>query len=56
MISINKTEKEIIRAQFPNIHIVRTMKQDSKRGHYFMEEHPSALKLLRELRQYGPKG
>jgi hypothetical protein len=50
VIAITKEEKKIIREKFPDLHIVRTMKQDSKRGHYFMVEAPGAMKLLRELR------
>lgn len=50
MIAINKDEKKIIREMFPDLHIVRTMKQDSKRHHYYMEERGVAMKVLRKLR------
>lgn len=50
MILISKSEKEQILERFPKIHIVRTMKQDSKRHHYYMVEEPGAMKLLRKLR------
>lgn len=38
MISIGKKEAELIREKVPNACIVRTMKQKSKRHHYFCEE------------------
>lgn len=50
MIAITASEKEAIREKFPNIHIVRTMKQDSKRHHYYMVEDGGPMKLLRSLR------
>lgn len=50
MISINKNEAKAIRENLPNVHIVRTMKQKSKRGHYFCEESRSALRFLESLR------
>lgn len=53
MIAITKAEKDAIRDQFPDVHIVRTMKQKSKRGHYFCEESRRVLKLLRAIRNRG---
>lgn len=50
MIAISVSEKEIIHERYPNVHIVRTMKQDSKRHHYYMEESGNAMRLLRSLR------
>lgn len=50
MIQINKTEKEVISKQLPNTHIVRTMKQKSKRHHYYCEENIQVIQLLAELR------
>ena len=50
MIAINKEEKDAVRAKYPNVHIVRTMKQDSKRHHYFVEEHSGVTRLLRNMR------
>ena len=38
MISITREEKQAVLERYPNVHIVRTMKQDSKRHHYFMTE------------------
>ncbi len=52
MILITKSEKEAISERYPKVHITRTMKQDSKRHHYYMEEAPGAMRLLRKLR-YG---
>lgn len=51
MISITAEEKKAIRAKYPNVHIVRTMRQDSKRHHYYCEENPRAMKLLRKMRE-----
>ncbi len=53
MIEINKSEKEVISARFPNVHIVRTMKQKSKRHHYYCEESKSVMRLLKEMRESG---
>lgn len=50
MIAINKAEKDAIRTQFPNAHIVRTMKQKSKRHHYYCEESKSIMKYLEKVR------
>lgn len=51
MIEINRAEKDIISEKYPNVHIVRTMKQHSDRGHYFCEENKKVMKLLQELRK-----
>lgn len=50
MIAINKAEKKVVQEQFPNAHIVRTMKQKSKRGRYYCEETPKVMRLINELR------
>lgn len=50
MISITAEEKKAIHERFPRVHIVRTMKHDSKRHHYYMEEQSGPMKLLRSLR------
>lgn len=49
MIAITLSEKEAIRERFPRVHIVRTMKSDSKRHHYYVEE-GAPMRLLRSLR------
>lgn len=50
MIAITQKEKEIIAHEFPRVHIVRTMKSDSGRHHYFMEEAGGAMRRIRALR------
>ena len=50
MIAINKAEKDAIVERFPNVHIVRTMKQDSRRHHYFCTEDKKVMQYLRRLR------
>lgn len=57
MIAITAVEKQAISAKFPKLHIVRTMRQDSKRHHYYMEEAGGAMRMLRAMRgQDVPKG
>lgn len=50
MIAINKMEKDAISKQFPNVHIVRTMKQKSKRHHYYCEESKPVMRYLYKVR------
>ncbi len=50
MVEITKAEKEIISRQIPSAHIVRTMKQKSKRHHYYCEESSKVMALLKEIR------
>lgn len=50
MISITTLEKDIIRREFPNVYIIRTMKGDSKRHHYYMTEEYAPMRLLRKIR------
>lgn len=47
---INAAEKQAISKKFPRVHIVRTMKSDSKRHHYYCEEQRDAMRFLKELR------
>jgi len=54
MIAIDKAEKEAIVAQFPTIHITRTMKQKSKRHHYYCEEAKPVMLLLNKMRGTSP--
>lgn len=51
MIAITKAEKDAIREKFPNVNIVRTMKQKSKRHHYYCEETKQVFKLLKQMRE-----
>lgn len=53
MIAITAEEKKIIHEQYPDVHIVRTMKQDSKRHHYYMTEDKKPMRLLQKLRDTG---
>lgn len=50
MIEVNKKEKEVISKQLPSVHFVRTMKQKSKRHHYYCEETVPVFQLLNQLR------
>ena len=50
MVEITKTEKEAVRERFPRVHIVRTMKQKSKRHKYYYEESRAVMRFLDELR------
>lgn len=50
MVLINKDEKTAIAKRFPDAHIVRTMKGDSKRHHYYCEETLSILRFLNRMR------
>lgn len=53
MIAITKSEKEAISTRFPEVHIVRTMKQKSKRHHYYCEETKQVMRLLSNMRKAG---
>jgi hypothetical protein len=50
LIEITRDEKDVIAAELPNVHIVRTMKQKSHRGRYYMEEAPAAMRKLYSMR------
>lgn len=50
MVLITKSEKETIMKRFPDVHIVRTMKQHSSRHRYYMVEEREPMRLLRKLR------
>ena len=56
MIEINKNEKEVIAKRFPTVHIVRTMKQKSKRHHYYCEESKGVMRYLEETRGFPKRG
>lgn len=53
MVLINKDEKEAIRNKFPQVGVVRTMRQKSKRHRYYCEEAPKVMRYLSELRNRG---
>lgn len=50
MIAITKDEKTAINKRFPRAHIVRTMKQKSKRHRYYCEETEHVMSFLEALR------
>ena len=51
MILINKDEKKAIQEELPWLNIARTV------HHYYMEERPEAMRMLRKLRgQTGKRG
>lgn len=50
MIIISKLESQEIAKRFPDVSIVRTMKGDSKRGHYYLEERRDVMAFLKEYR------
>lgn len=50
MIAISKEEKEVIAKELPYAHIVRTMKQKSKRHHYYCEETSKVMELITKMR------
>lgn len=50
MILITRDEKQAVLERFPNVHIVRTMKQDSKRHRYYMVEEAGPMRLIRKMR------
>ena len=51
MILITKEEKDAISKFFPDAHIVRTMRQKSKRHRYYCEESVGVMKCLGEVRE-----
>lgn len=55
MVAISKEEKAVISERFPNVHIVRTMRQKSKRHHYYCEESKGVMRYLEETRNNGTK-
>lgn len=50
MVPITKEEAKEIRKMCRNAYIIRTMKQHSKRGHYFLDESPSSMSALAQVR------
>lgn len=50
MIAIYKEEAKAIRENFPDVHVVRTVKGKSNRGHYYCEESKKVLRFLNTLR------
>lgn len=50
LVQINEFEKSFILERMPQTHIVRTMKKDSGRHHYYCEESVLVMSLLNQLR------
>lgn len=46
MISVTKDEKELITRLFPQYRVARTMRQDSKRHHYYAVEVESVMRAI----------
>lgn len=55
MVAITKNEKQAVLQRYPDVYIARTMKNDSKRHHYYMTEEKAAMRLLKELRGSGDR-
>lgn len=53
MVMINRQEKEAILERYPNTQMVRTMRQDSKRHHYYCVETREIRDFLRTMRRAG---
>lgn len=53
LISVTKFEKEVILKIYPEAVISRTVKQKSKRHHYYVEETTQMLDLINKLRTEG---
>lgn len=50
MILISLDEKQAVLEKYPNVHIVRTCKQKSKRHRYYMVEEAGPVRLIRKMR------
>lgn len=50
MILISKEEKDAIGRLYPEAHVVRTMRQKSKRHRYYCEESPGVMRYLSQTR------
>lgn len=51
MFEITKEEAKELRRTHPRVYIVSTMKHHARRGKYYIEEAPSSLNALREIRE-----
>ena len=50
MILISREEKRAVLEKYPEVHIVRTMKNDSKRHRYYMVEDPGPMRIIKQMR------
>lgn len=53
MVPITRDEKILLQKKYPNLCVARTMRQDSKRKHYYCEERAGAMAYLEQIRQFG---
>ena len=53
MVPITREEKELLKKKYPDLCVARTMKQDSKRKHYYCEERAGAMAYLEKIRMRG---
>ena len=53
MVPITREEKILLKKKYPDLCIARTMRQDSKRKHYYCEERAGAMAYLEKIRQIG---
>lgn len=51
MVPITREEKQLLKVKYPDLCVARTMKQDSKRKHYYCEERAGAMAYLERIRQ-----
>lgn len=54
LLKISKEEKDVISTLFPEVNIVRTMKQRSKRHTYYCEETKRAVAVINKMRNGQP--
>lgn len=50
MILISREEKQAVLEKYPEVHIVRTCKQRSKRHRYYMVEDPGPMRVIKQMR------
>lgn len=53
VIQITKEEAENIRKLYPRAYIIRTSKQRSGRGRYFIDESSASIAALHQVREAG---
>ena len=53
MVEISKEEAVKIRKLFPRAYIIRTMKQHSGRGKFYLDESSASLYALQKVREGG---
>ena len=53
MVPITREEKELLKKKYQDLCVARTMRQDSKRKHYYCEERAGAMAYLERIRMKG---